>query len=552
MDYENNNIPKDNWDEQNTVSPQGEAFDGNTPAKPPEQPFTQAFEPPESLENSVSVEPKHETFYDAADGSRASYETQKTSNPTYAYQSGANENLCTYHTATPPEATLHTQTGYEEPSLGEAPVQDAGYQTSYQTYQTVPPEPPKKKKSTGKRVALTLCGVAAAFLLIAAGTIIGSVVGEQDDSAATAAQSSWDASLPSVQISATPDIDPDNYDVVNGLAGEEIYEKVNPSIVSIIALTSAGEASGSGVIMSEDGYVITNEHVIDGASSVTVQLADGTQISADVIGKDTKTDLAVLKVETDIELQAAEFGDSDELKPGEYAYAIGSPGGVTLANTITGGRISAINRDITIDDRVMTLIQTDASINPGNSGGALINKYGQVVGITSAKLGIGAYEGLGFAIPINSAKEIVDELIQTGYIAGRPSIGISGQNISEQKAKYNNVPQGVYVYSIDERAAAASEGLEPYDIITEVEGQTITTMDEINAIKEEKSAGDTLEIRVYRMSTGKFVDLTITLTDEYQLSSEEETVTQTVPSQGDGGYSTYGYDQNPFSYFFGY
>ena len=413
-------------------------------------------------------------------------------------------------------------------------------------------QPPKKKKH-GKAVAIGLCSVAAACLLFAGGALIGHLVSGDGGSAVSASASTGDT--PTVQISSVPELDPDNYDVVNGLAGEEIYKKVSPSIVSVISTTASGVGSGSGVIMSSDGYIITNQHVVVDADQVTVQLSDGTQLQAEVVGMDEQSDLAVLKVEPESELTAAEFGDSDALQPGEYAYAIGSPGGVQFANTITGGRISAINRDVTINDRVMTLIQTDASINPGNSGGALINKYGQVVGITSAKLSSSAFsdtsiEGMGFAIPINNAKEIVDELIANGYVAGRPSLGITGRNLTAQEAMSANVPQGVYVYSVDERANAANEGLLAGDIITAVEGNEITTMDEINAVKEEMKAGDKLDITVYRMSAGKFIDLTITLTDQHDLSDDSTAAqSETGQGQGENGYSQY--DQNPFYYFFG-
>ena len=371
---------------------------------------------------------------------------------------------------------------------------------------------PKKKKRS--RVVTVLCSTAAACLIFAGGAVIGA------------------------------------------LPGEAIYQKVNPSIVSVLVSSINGMGSGSGVIMTEDGYIITNNHVVENAPQVSVQLNDGTQLQAKIIGCDEKTDLAVLKVESNEKLTAAEFGNSDLLQPGERAYAIGSPGGVELANTITGGFISAINRDITIDDRVMTLIQTDASINPGNSGGALINKYGQVVGITSAKMssqgfGTASYEGLGFAIPMSTAKDIVDELIAHGYITGRPSIGITGQNISAQRAQASNLPQGVYIRSIDERAHAASENLLAGDIITKVDGQEIKTMDEINKIKETKKAGDKLTLTVYRMSTGKMLDVTITLTDEHDLTddgSANNQQYQSYPEQGDNGYSQY--DEDPFSRFF--
>ncbi len=434
------------------------------------------------------------------------------------------------------------------------------------------PKPPKKKRS---RAVTVLCSIAAACLLFAGGAVIGHLAfggvdeginsrleigsafsdnGKDNSTASNDTGDSSNSNNPSVAITSKPDTEV--YDSKDGMAGEDIYKKVSPSIVSVLSTSLDVSGSGSGVIMSEDGYIITNNHVVEGAQQVTAQLSDGTQLQAKIIGRDEKTDLAVLKVETDEKLTAAEFGDSDALQPGEYAYAIGSPGGVELANTITGGRISAINRDITIDDRVMTLIQTDASINPGNSGGALINKYGQVVGITSAKLssagfGSASYEGLGFAIPMSTAKAVVDELIANGYIAGRPSIGITGQNISAERAEASNLPQGVYVRSVDERSKAAAEGLQPGDIITKVDGQDITTMDEINAIKETKKAGDKLTIGIYRMSTGKMVDLTITLTDEHDLEDDNtQQETPQVPQRGDGGYSQY--EEDPFSYFFGW
>lgn len=455
----------------------------------------------------------------------------------------------------------YTEPQQEEPRTPyQAPVQHPDYRApQQQPYGGAPytqdpmgaaPQPPKKpRKKHGKAIAIGLCSVAAACLLFAGGAVIGHVVSSSDDgSAVTASAQAGD--LPTVQINEAPDLDPDNYDVVNGLAGEEIYKKVSPSIVSVISSTASGTASGSGVIMSEDGYIITNNHVVEDAQSVTVQLSDGTQYDATIIGTDEQTDLAVIKVEPKDKLTAAEFGDSDELQPGEYAYAIGSPGGVQFANTITGGRISAINRDVTINDRVMTLIQTDASINPGNSGGALINKYGQVVGITSAKLSSTAFgeasiEGMGFAIPINTAKEVVDELIANGYVAGRPSIGITGQNVESADGSVT----GVQVYSIDSRAKAASEGLQVGDVITAVNGTPTPTMDDINDIKEDMKAGDKLTLTVYRISTGKTINLTVTLTDAHDLEGDDPAAESSQSSQnsqsGNGG-SQY---QNPFSYF---
>jgi len=485
----------------------------------------------------------------------------------------------------PPFSSSEPRTPYQVPVRQESNWQESSYSQQQQTQASqqaqqqgssfmdavsgaVDVEPKKKPKNRGKKVVIGLSAVAAACLLFAGGAAIGNHfsapsngdTSSNAESYAGAKQAFGNSNMPTVQISGVPKIGADNYDAQE-MPGEEIYKKVNPSIVSVISTNLNGSGgTGSGVIMSEDGYIITNNHVVVNESTgtevdkVTVQLDDGTQLAASIEGRDAKTDLAVLKVEPSGKLQAAEFGDSDKLLPGEYAYAIGSPGGVELANTITGGRISAINRDITVNDRVMSLIQTDASINPGNSGGALINKYGQVVGITSAKLGISYYEGLGFAIPMNTVKEVVDELIVNGYVAGRPSIGITGWNISEQQANAAHVPQGVYIESIDERAAAYNEGLKVKDIITQVNGQDITVMDEINEIKENLKAGDKLSLRVYRMSTGKFVDVSITLTDEHDLETDTSAQQQQEEESqwGDGGYYRYGEYEDPFSYFFGW
>ncbi len=467
----------------------------------------------------------------------------------------------------PAQAPQSEQSQAEEPRTPfQTPVQHPEFrQTQQQTgFGEVPPMSQKphtpKNKKHSRGLALGLCGVAAACLLFAGGAVVGNMAfgGNANSDSGTSASTS--DSAPTLQINSKPESDSsnssDNYDTADGMAGEDIYKKVNPSVVSVISTTAEGTGSGSGVIMSKDGYIITNNHVVDGAQSVSVQLSDGTSLDAKIIGTDEQTDLAVIKVTPTSDLTAAEFGDSDELEPGEYAYAIGSPGGVQFANTITGGRISAINRDLTVNDRVMTLIQTDASINNGNSGGALINKYGQVVGITSAKLSGNAFgsatvEGMGFAIPINTAKDIVDELIQNGYVSGRPSIGITGQNVESADGKVS----GVQVYSIDSRAKAASEGLQVGDVITAVDGTPTPDMDKVNELKQDKKAGDKLTLSVYRISTGKTLNITITLTDSHDLEGDDPNAqtqqsqsSQNDNSQQNDGYGSYGFS-SPFGSF---
>ena len=467
----------------------------------------------------------------------------------------------------PAQAPQSEQPQAEEPRTPfQTPVQHPEFRQAQQQtgFGEVPPMSQKphtpKNKKHSRGLALGLCGVAAACLLFAGGAVVGNMAfgGNANSDSGTSASTS--DSAPTLQINSKPESDSsnssDNYDTSDGMAGEDIYKKVNPSVVSVISTTAEGTGSGSGVIMSKDGYIITNNHVVDGAQSVSVQLSDGTSLDAEIIGTDEQTDLAVIKVTPTSDLTAAEFGDSDELEPGEYAYAIGSPGGVQFANTITGGRISAINRDLTVNDRVMTLIQTDASINNGNSGGALINKYGQVVGITSAKLSGNAFgsatvEGMGFAIPINTAKDIVDELIQNGYVSGRPSIGITGQNVESADGKVS----GVQVYSIDSRAKAASEGLQVGDVITAVDGTPTPDMDKVNELKQDKKAGDKLTLSVYRISTGKTLNITITLTDSHDLEGDDPNAqtqqsqsSQNDNSQQNDGYGSYGFS-SPFGSF---
>lgn len=465
----------------------------------------------------------------------------------------------------PTQAPQSEQPQAEEPRTPfQTPVQHPEFRQAQQQtgFGEVPPMSQKphtpKNKKHSRGLALGLCGVAAACLLFAGGAVVGNMAfgGNANSDSGTSASTS--DSAPTLQINSKPESDSsnssDNYDTADGMAGEDIYKKVNPSVVSVISTTSEGTGSGSGVIMSKDGYIITNNHVVDGAQSVSVQLSDGTSLDAKIIGTDEQTDLAVIKVTPTSDLTAAEFGDSDELEPGEYAYAIGSPGGVQFANTITGGRISAINRDLTVNDRVMTLIQTDASINNGNSGGALINKYGQVVGITSAKLSGNAFgsatvEGMGFAIPINTAKDIVDELIQNGYVSGRPSIGITGQNVESADGKVS----GVQVYSVDSRAKAASEGLQVGDVITAVDGTPTPDMDKVNELKQDKKAGDKLTLSVYRISTGKTLNITITLTDSHDLEGDDPNAQtqQRQSSQSDNSQQNDGYGSYRFSSPFG-
>ncbi|HJF52960.1 MAG TPA: trypsin-like peptidase domain-containing protein [Butyricicoccus pullicaecorum] len=476
-----------------------------------------------------------------------------------------------------PEQSYHTNTGAQQSfdPNAQQPMNQPSH-PAYATYQEWMHQEDKraakharklaraerrKNRKFGRKPVLIAGSIAAACVLLVGGIAIGSSMsGGADNNSSSVSATSVNSNLPSVNISSPTTTSNSTND---GLSGEEIYAKVSPSVVSIQAvnLTSGEGGTGSGVIMSADGYIITNNHVVVDENTgvqqdkITVYMSDGTSFPAEVIGLDEQTDLAVLKIDpAGTTLTPAEFGDSNSLLVGEEVYAIGSPGGLDLANTITGGHISALNRDITIDDRVMSLIQTDAAINPGNSGGALINKYGQVIGITSAKLGISYYEGLGFAIPMDTVKPIVDELIQNGYIAGRPQIGISGQNVSEQQSAAYGIPQGVRVINVDSRSNAAAAGVQANDIITGINGTEVTDMDGVNAVKDELSAGDKITLTLYRMSTGKTFTVSFALNDQHDLQGDDPALSQESEqsqySQGQDGQQYY--NQNPFNYFFGW
>ena len=297
--------------------------------------------------------------------------------------------------------------------------------------------------------------------------------------------------------------------------------------------------------MSEDGYIITNAHVIDGAMGLKVVLFDGTEYAAQIVGSDTQTDLAVIKVEA-TGLTPAEFGNSDQLEVGEQLIAVGNPTGLELGSTLTVGYVSALNRQIDSTSG-LNYIQTDAAINPGNSGGALANEYGQVIGINSAKISGSDYEGLGFAISINDAQPIIDDLINYGYVKGRVRLGIGVYEMDAFMAQLNNTPQGLVVASIDAGTPAASSGLVPGDIITAIDGQDITLFDDIASMLEGKKPGDTVVLSVFRRTQG-FPDKELTIEVELIESVSTQAQVQNNYASGNNGSSNSGNNGNYGNY----
>lgn len=290
-------------------------------------------------------------------------------------------------------------------------------------------------------------------------------------------------------------------------------EKVSDSVVGILcysddvpdqADTTTASSQGSGIIFSQDGYVITNAHVIGNsktAYAIRVVTSDGKVYKAGVVGYDSRTDIAVLKMDDAKGLTPATFGDSSQLEVGQDIIVVGNPGGLDYQNTTTKGVISALDRKLSTSS-LTKYIQTDAAINPGNSGGPLVNYYGQVVGITTSKIVSETYEGMGFAIPSQTVKNIVDTLVKNGYVEGRVKIGISGIAVTSDQASNYNIPQGIYVQSIVSGGPCDGTSLKEGDIITEVDGETITSFADVYAILETHKPGDKIKVKYYSSSSG--------------------------------------------------
>ena len=314
--------------------------------------------------------------------------------------------------------------------------------------------------------------------------------------------------------------------ILPSIVGIEVsYSVASNSIGSFFGYsqpqTSTATATGSGIIISEDGYIVTNNHVVDSSSSnsyyelskatsIKIKLnsdtyGDDATYDATVVGQDSQTDLAVLKIEK-TGLTAAEFADSDQAVVGEFVMAVGSPLG--LDTTVTQGIISAVNREVESDGTKYTCIQTDAAINSGNSGGALINSDGKVIGINTLKLSGTGVEGIGFAIPINSATDVISQLKDHQKVL-RPYIGITGINLDEQTAKKYKLEVGVYIKSVEDFSPAEKAGLKAGDVIIKADGKSITTMDELNEIKNSHQIGDTMTLTVNRNGSDKDISVTL-------------------------------------------
>ena len=317
------------------------------------------------------------------------------------------------------------------------------------------------------------------------------------------------------------------------LSPQQIAKKVIPSVVCIqnyqintnanllsawgsqaaqdtSAVSPASE--GSGIIATTDGYIITNAHVVEGATSLKVILSDGNSYEAKLVGSDSVTDLALIKIEAK-GLPAAEFGTSSDLQVADTVMAVGNPGGMEFNSSVTIGYISALNREITNSQNGYTMkcIQTDAAINPGNSGGALVNTVGQVIGINSAKIVATGYEGLGFAIPIDLAQPIINDLKEYGYVKDRAMLGITGEYIDRMSSRFYGLPMGYYVASVRNPSVSAA-GIEQGDVITAIDNKTVSASTTISVVVASKKPGEQVTLQVIRPSTGKTFTAKVTLT----------------------------------------
>lgn len=452
---------------------------------------------------------------------------QNGQNPTYSYQvptggyapNNNNSNswqVPPYQPQTPPQQAPQQpqQTQWTYNDYGPLNNTPKGNYEPKKPKDGKEPKKPKKPRSPnfGLKVfaivisVLFVCSIAGFGLYIGYGNVAGVPI---IDNHVSSAPGNNDSTKPSMDIGDTPDKSADsNKDGV--LSGSEINDKVSESVVGVVAYAKVAgyqtTGQGSGIVMTDDGYIITNAHVISDTTQqyqitkVEVILRDGKTYEAKIVGKDTKTDLAVLKISA-TGLHAAEFGDSDKLKVGDNVYVIGNPSGIDFAGSFTQGVVSSLNRSVAVGEigTVQEYIQTDAAINPGNSGGAFINEYGQVVGISTAKLIETGYEGMGFAIPINSAKDIINSLIANGYVTGRPQIGIQYESISETLATLNGLPHGLRVVVVNDGSDAKAQGVKPGDIIFKMDGKETYDATTIEAVMKDKKPGDKIILTVYRV-----------------------------------------------------
>lgn len=446
-----------------------------------------------------------------------------------------------HYGAYPPQPPFYPQQPYRpaggnppSPQGGIYPPQGGSMYPPPQGFYGAPPRPPygapytpppapagdgnpykAAKKSKAPWVVAAICVLLIGLLILV--IALGTAARPDFDDFSLDSGSPGTGSPNTVEIPTQnkPTLDGEDVDADGRYSTQGVAKITSPSVVGVVVYGQGQSivptSEGSGIILSEDGYIATNAHVIEGAAAQKVILSNEREYIAQIIGRDTKSDLAVLKITPDEDLQAAVLGNSDELELGEQVITLGNAGG--FANSFSGGYVSGLNRQIKSTDTgiAMNCIQTDAAVNPGNSGGPLVNMYGQIVGIVSSKYVDTGFEGIGFAIAVNDALPIIQDIISQGYVSDRVRIGITLQGIDEWTARENNIVPGLYIESVDPTCDIARSGLQPGDIITEMNGQKVFDYQSVTEILEGKLPGDQMTARVYRKSIiGEVVEFEIT------------------------------------------
>ena len=443
------------------------------------------------------------------------------------------------------DGVYHTAgTGRKESPYANSPYEmNHQAQESFHSAQTPPAHHPHKAKKPRKPIWRGVLAAVLAVALVAGGcSITAALVNrrwETREEALTEKLNVLQKQIESSSGSGKGTLVPTDG---SAMTPSQLYASCVDSVVAISSTvtatgiygnTSTGTSSGSGFILTDDGYIVTNYHVVEGATELTVTTHDGTEYSAELKGKDATNDVAVLKVEGE-NMPAVTLGSSHDLVIGDMVAAIGNPLG-KLSATQTIGYVSGINREVSTGGvTTISMIQTDAAINPGNSGGPLFNMYGQVIGITTAKYsgttGSGAsIEGIGFAIPIDDVADMFDDLIDYGYVTGA-YMGVSVENVDEDAASRYSLPTGAYVVKVEPDSAAQKAGIEVKDIITDVGGHSVSNITDLTRALRSFKAGDATTITVVR--GGKQVTLQITLDERPQETEEQQETTQTMPNSG--------------------
>lgn len=419
---------------------------------------------------------------------------------------------------------------------------------AYAPYPPMPPRPPKKKANAG------LIALIVVLCVLLVGSMAGFLVyfvtensKKQDDNSSNSysfTMPNYGYNIPSTEPTTAPvsehkesdysdkadanykgvvlESKPKDADSNKSYTAESAFNKVSDSVVGIVGYTDKittvenSATQGSGIILTSDGYVVTNAHVIGNSKTtylLQVVTSDGKSYNAGVVGYDSRTDIAVLKMDDAKDLKAAAFGNSENIELGEDIIVVGNPGGLDYQNSITKGIVSAVDRKMS-STSLVKYIQTDAAINPGNSGGPIVNLYGQVVGIATAKIVSEKYEGMGFAIPSATAKDIIDTLMKKGYVEGRVKIGITGSNISSDVASAYGIPMGIMVDEISKDGPCYGTELKTDDIITGVDDKEIQSFSDIYEILETHKPGDKIVIKYYRMSDQSTGEVEVTLAED--------------------------------------